>query len=148
METQDKLSNNQAGTLSIRKFEEQDYPEYCQWYSWLKRANGNKPTYDMLSTDGLLVENKFGRICAGFLYITNSNIAMIEFVFANPTVHRDIRKKALKKPLTSLEAQAINKGYELILILTNNLFYSRTLTEGFGYEKGNSPHYEHVKVLI
>ena len=151
MDTQDKSKHQQTGILSgisIREFTDEDYIDYVNWYKWLKKAEGKFPSRQMLSTDGFMVEIDNQKICAGFLYTTNSNISTIEFVFANPEADRNYRKQGLKKLLTELESLSIVKGYEVLLILTNNLFYSKSLVKDFGYTKGHNPHYEHVKRLI
>ncbi len=146
MEIQDRLLHNQIGILSIRDFREEDYQDFVKWYKTIKKAKGNYPSYEQLSTIGYVVEHDNIKVCMGFLYITNSNIALISFVIANKEAPSRIRKEALKKLLTTLEQEATNNDYDMVMILTNNPFFSKSLTE-VEYLKGNSPHIEHIKIL-
>jgi hypothetical protein len=146
MEIQDKYKLNPTGVF-IRKYEhDRDYEDVKSWFTHLKKRVKGCPTKDMLSLDGYITEYYNQKVCAGWLYTTNSNIAMIEFVIANPDVKTDIRKESLKKLLTHLEALAKTKGYEILLIITSNKGYSRTLSS-YGFERGDVPHYENVKIL-
>ena len=147
MESQDNFRLQQVGAFTTKEFADDDYKDYIKWYSHLKRARGDYPERQMLSDDGLIITYNGVKVVAGFLYVTNSNIAMIEFVIANPKAKRDIRKKALNILLTHLESIAIHKCYDIMLILTNNTFYGNTLTEGFNYLRGDTPHFEYVKRL-
>lgn len=146
----EQLPNNSKqkanGILLVRRFEHSDYEEYQKWFNSIKNSAGC-PSYEMLSTIGYIVEQDNLKICAGFLYLTNSNIAMIEFVIANKKAPTQIRKKALKKLLHSLEQEAILNKYDIILVLTSNLLYCETLKREFNYTRGKVPHYENVKLL-
>lgn len=146
METQDKCKLQQIG-VSIRDFNlDLDYNDVKGWFEHFSSRGIGCPSRDMLSLKGLIVENNNQKICAGWLYTTNSNIAMIEFVIANYEAPREIRKQSLKKLLTALEAKAINSGYEILLVLTSNLRFSESL-ESNGYTRGKVPHYENIKIL-
>jgi hypothetical protein len=71
METQDKCKYNQAGVFTTREFDtNKDYLDYKSWIEYLR--NGSCPTQDQLSTIGLIIESEGQKICAGFLYISNS----------------------------------------------------------------------------
>lgn len=146
MEIQDRCLHLQTGILLTRDFKEEDYQDFVKWYKTIKRAKGKYPSHEQLATIGRVVECNNIKVCMGFLYITNSNIALISFVIANKEAPREIRKKALKKLLTSLEQEATNNHYDMVMILTDNPFFSKSLTE-VDYLKGDSPHIEHIKIL-
>lgn len=146
MATQDKLQLTQTGMFLVRDFKEEDYQDFVNWYKTIKRAKGKYPSYEQLSTIGYVIEHENIKVSMGFLYITNSNIALISFVIANKEAPSKIRKKALKKLLTTLESKATNNSYDMVMILTDNPFFSKSLTE-VDYLKGDSPHIEHIKIL-
>lgn len=146
MEVTNKCKLKRTG-VSIREFDfDNDYQDVKSWFDHLKKRGVHCPAKDSLSLDGYITEYYNQKVCAGWLYTTNSNIAMIEFVIANPKVKTDIRKESLKKLLTDLEALAKTKGYELLLIITSNKGYSKTLGS-YGFKRGDIPHYENIKIL-
>ena len=123
-------------SLTIRKFDlNNDYKDYCDWHNVFKRRNVMPPTKEMLSNSGLIVEYKGQKVIAGFLYMTNSSIAAVEFIIANNKAPRDIRKKSLKKLLTNLERLSILEEYKFLLVYTNTIGYINNLVENFGYKK-------------
>jgi hypothetical protein len=123
-------------SLTIRKFDlNSDYKDYCDWHNVFKRRNVMPPTKEMLSNSGLIVEYKGQKVIAGFLYMTNSSIAAVEFIMANNKAPRDIRKKSLKKLLTNLERLSILEEYKFLIVYTNTIGYINNLVENFGYKK-------------
>jgi len=146
MEAKDKYKHSQTGAFTVREFDiHKDYKEYSRWYQKICRSNPPKP--DSLSTLGIIIEHQQEKICAGFLYITNSDIALIEFVIANPDAKGSVRKESLKKLLTQLEDEANYKGYKVLLILTSNAVFGENLAKNFNYKKGDTPHYEYIKEI-
>tara|TARA_R110000782_G_scaffold100028_2_gene186034 strand:+ start:206 stop:592 length:387 start_codon:yes stop_codon:yes gene_type:complete len=127
----------------IREFDDnKDYDEYSSWFNHLGYA---PPTRGMLSTLGFTIYKEID-ICSGFLYISNSNLAYIEFVIANPKAKREDRKEGVKKLLTHLQDLAKSKGYEIIMIITATPGFSKNLIENFGYIKGpvSIEHYKEI----
>ena len=145
MECKDNIQPNQVGMCSIREFDEgKDYDDIKSWFEHFKDVVA--PSRETLSLDGVITEYYNQKICVGWLYTTNSNVALIEFIISNPEAKRDVRRECLKKVLTRLESIAKTKGYELLLNITSNVHLSKTL-EGLGYHRGYIPHYENIKVL-
>jgi hypothetical protein len=142
MEIQDKCKLNQTGAYTRNFNLDKDYQDIKGWFEHFKKKDVHCPLPDMLSSDGIITEYYNQKVCAGFLYTTNSNIAMIEFMISNPEAPTKLRKESLKKTLTALKT----KGYEILLNITSNRGYSRTL-ERYGYIRGTTPHYENVKIL-
>lgn len=143
MEVKDKYNPNQTGVFMIKKFDiERDYQEYSSWFSHLGYDAPSKP---MLSTLGFTVHKDID-ICSGFLYISNSSLAYIEFVIANPKAKREDRKESVRKLLTHLQDVAKSKGYEIIMIITATPGFSKNLVENFGYIKGpvSTEHYKEI----
>lgn len=145
METKDKYKHSKIGTFSTRPFDiEKDYDEYKRWLSYFKDASC--PDITQLSTEGLIVECEGEKLCAGFLYITNSSISSIEFVVANIKAQREKRKESVKILLTELEELAKRLCYDYIFVTTNNPGFSRTLIDKHGYQAG-AKSIEHYKII-
>ena len=143
MEIKDRCKYSQTGVYTIKEFDtDKDYDEYS---SWFKHLGFDAPTKNILSTLGFTVKNDID-ICSGFLYISNSSLAYIEFVIANPKAKRGDRKEAVSFLLTHLQELAKSKGYELIMIITATPGFSNNLVKNFGYIKGpkSIEHYKHI----
>lgn len=70
-----------------------DYSDICSWWEQYKYPNIPK---DMLSTTGFIVESDNKKLLAGWVYHTNSNVGMLEFVVGNPEFKGEIRDKAFE----------------------------------------------------
>jgi hypothetical protein len=143
MEIKDRCKYSQTGVFTIKEFNiEKDYEEYSSWFSHFSYES---PPKNLLSTLGFTVSTDIN-ICSGFLYISNSALAYIEFVIANPKAKREDRKESLNILLTHLQGLARTKGYEMIMIITATSGFSKNLVENFGYTKGPSST-EHYKAI-
>jgi hypothetical protein len=69
------------------------------------------PAYENMSDLGFICD---GRV-AGWLYLTNSNLAMIEGIIADPRTVPGFRKESLQKLIGYLIDQAHYLGYEQII---------------------------------
>lgn len=93
--------------MIIREFTEADYPTYT---TWLALHNWPLIPRDMLPRTGVIVEVDGINTCAGFLYNTDSNIAWLEYVVANPLCDKLIRDKALDSLIPALLERAKGMG--------------------------------------
>lgn len=122
--------------ITIREFNlDNDYQDYCDWHNVFKKRNIKPPTKEMLSNSGLIVEYDGQKIIAGFLYMTNSSIAAVEFIMANNKADRAVRKESLKKLLTNLERLSMLEEYKFLIVYTNTIGYINNLVKNFGYVK-------------
>lgn len=72
--------------------------------------------------DKVLLSN-FGYIdshCAGFLYTTNSKVAFIENIIANPDSNWKDRDDSLDMVINKLTEHAEKKGYEIVIGFTRH----------------------------
>jgi hypothetical protein len=96
--------------FNIRRLEESDYDELVKWW---KDWKWDAPPRDFLpenGTGGFMVSNSDSDICAGFIYLTNSKIAWIEFVISNKQYKGKDRKDAIQFLINSLSAIAEESG--------------------------------------
>ena len=99
--------------MNIRPYNFGDYPEVSSWW----KAH-DWPVLDpkMLSEEGLVVEG----LCAGWLYKTNSCIALLEWVVGNPEADKMARSEALDLLITKAKKMAKDQGYTLLFTFTSH----------------------------
>lgn len=90
-----------------RKIIPADYATLAKW--WTAQ---NFPTIapEYLPQCGLIVDG----LCAGFLYESDSAIAWVEWIVANPEAEKALRREALDKLLDALVLHAKERGYKAI----------------------------------
>jgi hypothetical protein len=93
--------------LKVRPFVKDDYQTLDAWWQLHKWSS---PPLQALPPNGIVVETVSQRICAGFLYLTDSSIAWLEFVVANPMCDKLLRDKALDTLIPSLLYRAKELG--------------------------------------
>jgi hypothetical protein len=118
--------------MEARPFELFDYPMIEAWYLAQMEPC---PPIDLLPKNGFVVED----ICAGFLYLTDSRLGIIDCYISNPEISKDLRDKALNLVTLSIIDKA--KDYKCrVLIATSNVAAVKRRTElhGFKYVCENS----------
>lgn len=122
--------------MKLRQYKgSEDFKEFTRWWDfwgWKDRVPEN-----MLSDIGLVIEHEGVPICAGWLYLTNSPMASIEWVVSNPKVDRSVRSEALDRLVESLILQAKEFNASIVMTsITNKSFMSRI--EALGFIKGDT----------
>jgi len=96
--------------LKLRRLEESDYDTLVTWWKdWKWEA----PPRDFLpenGTGGFMVSNNDSDICAGFIYLTNSKIAWIEFIISDKQYKEEDRNEAIQFLINSLSSVAEETG--------------------------------------
>lgn len=95
---------------NLRRLEDADYSKLVKWW---KDWGWQAPPRDFLpenGTGGFMVSNDDSDICAGFIYLTNSKIAWIEFIISNKQYKEKDRKDAIQFLINSLSAIAEESG--------------------------------------
>ena len=94
--------------MQLNKLKETDWDMLVSW--WDAWPNWQAPPKRILpdnGTGGFVVEHEGEFIVAGFLYFTNSESCLIEWIISNPNYkHRENRKTAIKHLITSIEEVA------------------------------------------
>jgi len=100
--------------LDYRQLTENDYNDFL--VKWWQDNRFTPPPIDFLPNngkDGIVIINSDTneKICAGFIYITNSEVAWLEFIVANFEVkNKDLRKQAIEFLISQLSVDS-NKKY-------------------------------------
>lgn len=133
--------------FNIRILQEQDYSELETWWRfWWK--NGY-PTQSMLpqnGTCGLMVSKNNINICAGFLYLTNSEMCMIEFIVSNHTYRDNDRAEALEFLIFHLGNMAKEQGCKIAYTSVKHNALIKNYKNS-GWIEGSKNTIEMVKIL-
>ena len=100
--------------MKLRKLTDQDWDTLCKWWeSWPKWVNPPKSFLPDNGKGGFIVEKNNKPICAGFIYLTNSEAVLLEWIVSDPEYREDDRKEALELLITGAEAacKAIGKKH-------------------------------------
>ena len=103
--------------MEVRIVSSEDYNEKLVkwWKDWRWSC---PPNEDMLPIDtkmGIMISHEGVDICAGFLYITNSKIAWIEYIVSNFEVkNRVLRSDSITYLISVLSDIAKNSGFKYI----------------------------------
>ncbi len=106
--------------FSARWLEESDYEELCTWWRAFRFP---KPNQNMLPDNGkcgIMVSKGDINVCAGFLYFTNSTMAVCEFVVSNFEYKNKDRAEALRLLYKQIEEIAKAEGYTRLFSSVRN----------------------------
>jgi len=107
--------------FNLRRLTENDYDDTLKhwWKSWGWEA----PPKDFLpenATGGLMVTKGDLDICAGFIYLTNSKVALTEFVVSNKDYKEKDRTEAIELLIDGILMLADEKGYKYAHVILKN----------------------------
>ena len=90
--------------MNIRRLTDKDWDTLVSWWSnWPK---WKAPVKDFLPENGkggLIVEINDTPVVAGFIYLTNSKTALLEWIVSNPKYRESDRKAAIELLITGAE---------------------------------------------
>ena len=132
-------------SLKIKPLSDNDYDNIlCAWW---KDWKWTAPKKDFLPDMGYMVYYNDEPICAGYMYVTNSNVVLLEWIISNfKFKDRKIRKEALLmlvQTITSL-AGSLGKKYVYSLLKSKSLI---ELYEDLGYMRGGTNGTEMIKKI-
>ena len=134
--------------LVIRPLNGNDYEETL--VGWWKQWNWEPPSQDFLPDDGkggMIVLDGDTPICAGFIYITNSKVAWVDWIVSNKEYRiKDKRREAIKMLIESLTNIFKNTGSKYGYALIKNRSLIKTY-EDLGWSKGDGYTSEMIKIL-
>jgi len=134
--------------LHIRELNETDYDDIL--VGWWNQWGWKSPEKDFLPNNGkggVIVFDGDTPVCAGFMYLTNSKVAWVDWIISNKEyTKKPQRKDAIKLLVSSLTDICKKAGskYSYALIKTQSLI---EMYESLGYIKGDSYTGEMIKVL-
>jgi len=134
--------------LNIRPLNENDYQEIL--VEWWKQWNWEPPSKDFLPDDGkggVIVYDGDTPICAGFIYVTNSKVAWVDWIISNKEYRvKDKRREAIKLLIESLTNICKQTGSKYGYALIKNKSLIKTYTDQ-GWSEGQGYTSEMIKIL-
>lgn len=134
--------------LFIRELNEFDYEAIlCGWW---EQWGWDAPKKDFLPNDGkggIIVYDGDTPVCAGFMYLTNSKVAWVDWIISNKEyTKKPQRKDSIKLLVSGLTdiCKITGSRYSYALIKNPSLIATY---EELGYVKGDSYTNEMIKVL-
>lgn len=131
--------------LEIRKLEETDWDTLVSWWDkWPKWVNPPKSFLPDNGTGGLMVYKENTLIVAGFLYFTNSDGVLLEWIVSNPEYREQDRKEALEILISTAEETCRLAGKKHMFSIGRNKHLINTHKK-LGWTVDESPSYELIK---
>jgi RimJ/RimL family protein N-acetyltransferase len=134
--------------LNIIPLKEEDYEKIlCGWW---KQWRWTPPSRDFLpenGTGGFIVYDGETPICAGFMYITNSQATWCDWIISNLKYKdRQKRKEALELLVKTIsdKAESLGKKYVYALIKNKPLI---NVYKKVGFREGSSYTHEMIKII-
>ena len=127
--------------LNVRRLRDEDYKTISKW--WKKWGWPVIPK-DNLPPTGLIVEKNGTSIVSGYIYITNSTAALLEWIVSNPEYRDKDRKKAIELLIKKVESFCKDIDVKHIITLGRNKSLIETHKK-LGWLVDNSPSYEIIK---
>jgi hypothetical protein len=133
--------------LTVRALQESDWDTLQEWWTKWNWPIMSKEMLPLNGCGGLIVCKGDIPVIAGFLYLTNSNIAWLEWIISNKDYKEADRKEALKTLILELENIALSVGKNIIFSVSksNSLI---SMHKELGYTIDESPSYEIIKKII
>ena len=134
--------------LNIRKLVENDWDTLVSWWMEWKYWKVAPPK-DFLpdnGTGGFMVEKDDQPIVSGFLYFTNSQGVLLEWIVSNPEYKDDDRKEAVELLITTAEEFVRQSGKSYIFSIGRNASLIETHKK-LGYSVDPKPSHEIIKKI-
>jgi hypothetical protein len=134
--------------LYIQELKESDYDNIL--VDWWKQWGWEPPQKDFLPDNGkggIIVYDQDTPVCAGFMYITNSKVAWVDWIISNKEyTKKPHRKDAIKLLVSTLTGICKNTGSKYVYALIKSRHLIETY-EQLGYIKGDKYTSEMIKLL-
>jgi hypothetical protein len=134
--------------LIIKELSETDYDDIL--VGWWKQWGWEPPQRDFLPNDGkggIIIYDGDTPICAGFMYLTNSKVAWVDWIISNKEYTNKLQRKDAIKLLVSALTEICKKSgskYSYALLQNQSLI---GVYEDLGYIKGDKQINEMIKLL-
>jgi hypothetical protein len=133
--------------LTVRALQESDWETLQSWWTKWEWPEMNRDLLPLNGLGGLIVCKGDIPIVSGFLYLTNSGVAWMEWIISDPEYKESDRKEALELLIKELENVAISMGKTIILSIGRNKSLINA-HRNLGYVIDDNPSYEISKKLI
>ena len=132
--------------LIFRRLTEEDYETISKWWKWWRWPVIPRQMLPDDGKSGFIVEKNNIPIVSGFLFITNSKGAKLEWIVSNPKYREDDRKEAIELLINDIEQICRQMGVIYIFSIGRNKHLMETHKK-LGWSVDNKPSYEIIKTL-
>ena len=119
-EINDLISLVHTNKLEARCLKKSDWDILVSWWEWWKWPVMPKEFLPENGTGGIMIEKNNIPIIAGFLYETNSEVAILEWVISNPKYKGKDRMQAIELLITEVEKRTKELGYKYMFSIGRN----------------------------
>jgi hypothetical protein len=133
--------------LKVRVLEEKDWEILSFWWKSWQWPEMNKEMLPMNGCGGLMVYKDNTPIAAGFLYLSNSKVAWLDWIISSPSYKEKDRREALELLISSLEEIGRQQDYSIIISIARHKGLINTHKK-LGYTVDDNPSYEISKKII
>jgi|TARA_R100000027_G_scaffold51357_1_gene40078 hypothetical protein len=130
--------------LNIRRLTSEDYSTLVKW--WDAWPEWQAPPQTFLPDTGFIVEKNNIGIVAGYVYITNSKAALLEWIISNPEYRESDRKDAITLLIQAVERVLTDQGIKHVFTIGRNK-HLINLHKKLGWMVDEKPSYEIIKNL-
>lgn len=134
--------------LEVRLLNERDYDNIL--VPWWKEWGWQAPEREFLpdnATGGLLIMEDSYPICAGFIYVTNSSVAWVDWIISSKSYRKKPhRKEAMLLLINSLTEMAREGGFKYCYALIKNAPLIETY-KSLGYAQADTYNTEMIKIF-
>ena len=132
--------------FNARKLTDNDYELLVSWWKWWRWTPIPKNFLPDNGTGGIMIEKDNIPVIAGFIYYTNSDAVVVEWIISNPEYKNKDRKQAVEVLLNTIEAvcKEQNKQYMFSIGRSKQLIDTH---KKLGWTVDDKPSYEIVKVI-
>ncbi len=132
--------------LNARKLTEKDYDCLVSWWKWWRWTPIPQNFLPDNGTGGIMIEKNKIPIVAGFIYYTNSDAVVVEWIVSNPEYKHKDRKQAVELLLKTIEEVCKKQGKNYMFSIGRSKHLIDT-HEKLGWTVDKTPSYELIKMI-
>ena len=129
--------------FNIRRLKESDYATISKWWEAWKWPVLPKT---FLPDTGFIVEKNNIGIVSGYVYMTNSKAALLEWIVSNPEYRESDRKDAITLLIQAVERVLKDQGIKHVFTIGRHKSLINKHKE-LGWDVDENPSYEIIKNL-
>ena len=130
--------------LNIRRLNDEDYSTLVKW--WDAWPEWQAPPKTFLPDTGFIVEKNNIGIVAGYVYMTNSKAALLEWIVSNPEYRESDRKDAITLLIQAVERVLSDQDIKHVFTIGRHKSLIN-LHKKLGWMVDEKPSYEIIKNL-
>jgi len=132
--------------FNARRLTDNDYELLVSWWKWWRWTPIPKNFLPDNGTGGIMIEKDNTPVVAGFIYYTNSDAVVVEWIISNPDYKDKNRKQAVEVLLNTIEEVCKKQGKQYMFSIGRSKQLIDTHKK-LGWVVDNKPSYEIVKVI-